>query len=82
MPRARTAMRKVKEVLRLRYDLQMSYSQIRLSCGVSNGALNGLLTRAAKAGLNNWAHGPRSNMLEGAATSSFPKRAPITPSVR
>ena len=26
-------MRTVKEVLRLRYDLQLSYSQIRRSCG-------------------------------------------------
>ena len=55
MPRARIAMRKVKEVLRLRYDLQLSYSQIRRSCGISNGSLNGLLTRAAKLGLTGWA---------------------------
>ena len=48
-------MRKVKEVLRLRYDLQLSYSQIRRSCGISNGSLNGLLTRAAKLGLPVWA---------------------------
>jgi hypothetical protein len=48
-------MRKVKEVLRLRYDLQLSYSQIRRSCGISNGSLNGLLTRAAKLGLTGWA---------------------------
>jgi transposase len=47
-------MRKVKEVLRLRYDLGMSYSQIRRSCGVSNGTLNGLLTRAEKLGLTRW----------------------------
>jgi hypothetical protein len=54
MPQARTAMRKVKEVLRLRYDLGLSYSQIRRSCGVSNGTLNGLLTRAETAGLTRW----------------------------
>ena len=54
MPRTRTAMRKVKEVLRLRYDLAMSYSQIRRSCGLSNGTLNGLLARAEKAGLTHW----------------------------
>jgi transposase len=54
MPRTRIAMRKVKEVLRLRYDLAMSYSQIRRSCGVSNGTLNGLLARAEKAGLTSW----------------------------
>ncbi|HYH20233.1 MAG TPA: IS21 family transposase [Azospirillum sp.] len=54
MPRTRTAMRKVKEVLRLRYDLAMSYSQIRRSCGLSNGTLNGLLARAEKAGLTRW----------------------------
>jgi transposase len=54
MPRARIAMRKVKEVLRLRYDLRLSYSQIRRSCGVSNGTLNGLLNRAAKLGLTSW----------------------------
>jgi transposase len=54
MPQARTAMRKVKEVLGLRYDLGLSYSQIRRSCGVSNGTLNGLLTRAETAGLTRW----------------------------
>lgn len=54
MPRARTAMRKVKEVLRLRYELGMSYSRIRQSCSVSNGTLNGLLTRAEKVGLTSW----------------------------
>ena len=44
-------MRKVKEVLRLRYELGMSYSQIRQSCGVSLGTLNNLLVRAEQAGL-------------------------------
>ena len=48
-------MRKVKEVLRLRYDLQLSYSQIRRSCGISNGSLNGLLSRAVRLGLTSWA---------------------------
>ncbi|WP_448192998.1 IS21 family transposase, partial [Azospirillum sp. sgz301742] len=41
-------------MLRLRYDLAMSYSQIRRSCGLSNGTLNGLLARAEKAGLTRW----------------------------
>src|SRR3954454_6921368 len=54
MPRSRMAMRKVKEVLRLRYDLGMSYRQIRRSCGISNGTLNGVLTRAQKLGLTRW----------------------------
>ena len=47
-------MRKVKEVLRLRYELGMSYSQIRQSCGVSLGTVNNLLTRAEQAGLATW----------------------------
>ena len=47
-------MRKVKEVLRLRYELGMSYSQIRQSCGVSLGTLNNLLVRAEQAGLTSW----------------------------
>ena len=47
-------MRKVKEVLRLRYELGMSYSQIRQSCGVSLGTVNNLLTRAEQAGLTTW----------------------------
>jgi hypothetical protein len=51
MPRERIAMRKVKEVLRLRYELGMSYSQIRQSCGVSLGTVNNLLARAEQAGL-------------------------------
>jgi transposase len=48
-------MRKVKEVLRLRYDLGLSYSQIRRSCSISNGALHDLLRRAETAGLTGWA---------------------------
>jgi transposase len=47
-------MRKVKEVLRLRDELGMSYSQIRQSCGVSLGTVNNLLTRAEQAGLTTW----------------------------
>jgi transposase len=47
-------MRKVKEVLRLRYELGMSDSQIRQSCGVSLGTVNNLLTRAEQAGLTTW----------------------------
>ena len=47
-------MRKVKEVLRLRYELGMSYSQIRQSCGASLGTVNNLLTRAEQAGLTTW----------------------------
>ncbi len=54
MPRTRIAMRKVKEVLRLRYDLALSYSQIGRSCDISNSTLSGLLARAAKAGLTSW----------------------------
>jgi hypothetical protein len=40
MPRERVAMRKVKEVLRLRYELGISYSHIRQSCKVSLGTVN------------------------------------------
>ena len=54
MPRERVAMRKVKEVLRLRYELGMSYSQIRQSCGVGLGTVNNLLARAEQAGLTTW----------------------------
>ena len=54
MPRERVAMRKVKEVLRLRYELGMSYSRIRQSCGVSLGTVNNLLARAEQAGLTTW----------------------------
>lgn len=51
MPAEKVAMRKVKEVLRLREDCGLSQRQIALSCQLSRTTVAGYLQRAAVAGL-------------------------------
>ena len=52
MPGARLTMRKVKEVLRLRYGMGLSVRQIARSCSISNGAVVNYLQRAQAAHLS------------------------------
>jgi transposase len=51
MPTERLAMRKIKEILRLRFGLGLSIRQIANSCSISNGGVSGYLQRAQVAGL-------------------------------
>jgi len=44
-------MRKIKEVLRLRYELELGLRQIARSCSISRATVTDYLDRAAKAGL-------------------------------
>lgn len=51
MVRPRTAMRKIKEVLRLSWDAGLSPRQVEASVGVSRGTVRRYLERAERAGL-------------------------------
>lgn len=52
MPTERLAMRKVKEVLRLRWECGLSYRQIARSCAVGRATVADYVHRATVAGLS------------------------------
>jgi len=52
MPGERVSMRKIREVLRLRFAQGLSQRAIGVSLGVSTGAVNSYLGRARMVGLN------------------------------
>jgi hypothetical protein len=52
MPQKAMSMRKIKEVLRLRYDLGLLQTEIARSCSISQSSVNRYLERASAAGLS------------------------------
>ena len=50
MPMKRLSMRKLKEVLRLRYELGLGQRQIARSCSIGHGTVYEYLKRAQAAG--------------------------------
>ena len=50
MPGKRLSMRKIKEVLRLRFDVGLSHHQIAHSCGMGRTTVREYLQRAKRAG--------------------------------
>ena len=52
MPGERVSMRKIREVLRLRFAQGLSQRAIGVSLGLSTGAVNSYLGRARMVGLN------------------------------
>src|SRR2546427_5037405 len=52
MPQKALSMRKIKEVLRLRYDLGLLQDEIARSCSISQSSVHRYLERASAAGLN------------------------------
>ncbi len=52
MPTERLAMRKIREILRLRYGLRLSIRQIASSCSMSHGGVSNYLQRAQVARLS------------------------------
>ncbi len=52
MPRERLSMRKIREVLRLKYECQLAYREIARSCGLARSTVSDYLARAAEAGLS------------------------------
>ena len=51
MPAKRKAMRKIKEVLRLKFEAGLSHERIAAAVGVSKGAVTKYVQRALAAGL-------------------------------
>ena len=51
MPAKRLSMRKIKEVLRLKFELGFGHRQIARSCGINHGTVSDYIRRAAAAGV-------------------------------
>src|ERR1700745_4040240 len=51
VPTRRLSMRKIKEVLRLRFELGLGQREIARACSISQGAVHNYLKRAAGAGM-------------------------------
>ena len=54
MPRERTTMRKIREILRLKWQHGRSHRDVAASCNVGYGTVVDLLKRAGNAGLVDW----------------------------
>lgn len=52
MPAKRSAMRKIKDVLRLKFEAQLSHEKIAAATGLSKGAVTNAVRRAAQKGLS------------------------------
>ncbi len=52
MPRKREPMRKVKDILRLKFEAGLSHERIAAAVGLSKGAVTHYLQRAARAGVS------------------------------
>ena len=66
MPARRLSMRKLREVLRLRYELKLGYQQIGRSCAIAVSTVHKYLKRAEKVGLRwplpeDWGEGAAGN---------------------
>ncbi|HEY5990333.1 MAG TPA: IS21 family transposase [Streptosporangiaceae bacterium] len=70
-------MRKIKEVLRLKYELNLGQRQIARSCSIGQATVNEYLKRAAAAGIG-WPlpEGWDENRLEEAVFGSPPQKTP------
>ena len=51
LPARRLSLRKIKEVLRLKYELRLGHRQIARSCSMGLGTVHDYLARAERAGL-------------------------------
>ena len=51
MPAKRSAMRKIKEVLRLKFEAKLSHEKIAAATGMSKGAVTNTVQRAVQKGL-------------------------------
>src|SRR5262250_206536 len=52
VPTRRMSMRKIKEVLRLRFELQLGQREIARACSISQGAVHNYLKKAAAVGIS------------------------------
>ena len=51
MPAKRSAMRKIKDVLRLKFEARLSHERIAAASGISKGAVTKYVQRALEKGL-------------------------------
>ena len=65
MTKERLTVKKVKEILRLKYEAKLSNRVIAGACKVSNSTVGEYLKRAEAAGIHWWVHSDRWNQ-EGA----------------
>jgi len=78
MPAKRKAMRKIKEVLRLKFQAGMSHERIAAAVGVSKGAVTNYVQRALAVGLG-WPLDPEHDdaALETLLYPHAPARAAV-----
>ena len=78
MPAERLSMRKIKEVLRLKFELGLGNRQIARSCSINHNTVNDYVRRATAAGLNPW---PLPADIDDAAIEArlFPPRTTLAP---
>ena len=76
MPAERLSMRKIKEVLRLKFELGLGNRQIARSCSINHNTVADYLRRATAAGLDRW---PLPSDVDEAAleTRLFPARSTL-----
>ena len=75
MPKKRLSMRKIREVLRLKYECKRSNRDIGRSCGIGSSTVSDYLQRAKMAGLN-W---PLPDQLDDTSLERqlFPPATPL-----
>jgi transposase len=78
VPAERLSMRKIKEVLRLKFELKLGDRQIARSCGINHNTVGDYMRRAKAAGLDRW---PLPTELDDAAIEArlFPPRTALAP---
>ncbi len=77
MPAERLSMRKIKEVLRLKFELGLAYRQIARSCSINHSTVGDYIRRAEAAGLG-WPL-PEGLDESGLENQLFPPRATLAP---
>ena len=90
MPAKRSAMRKIKDVLRLKFEAKLSHERIAAATGISKGAVSNYVQRALQKGLG-WplpaeldegqleeleGSGQMRNMVDGMMTQLLSKVGP------
>ena len=75
MPAKRSAMRKIKEVLRLKFEAKLSHEKIAAATGMSKGAVTNAVQRALQQGLG-W---PLPAELDEAGLEGLMYRKPAPP---
>ena len=78
MPAERLSMRKIKEVLRLKFELGLPNRQIARSCSINHSTVADYLYRAKAAGLDHWPLPPELDD-SGLAARLFPGRSTPSP---